>query len=49
MAKFIIEVEEGNTKCEQCQFREFGSCKFTINEIDCSKYDLRTLKITKEE
>lgn len=49
MAKFLIEVEEGKTRCEDCIFSEPEICKFAINEIGCNEYDLKTLKITKQE
>ena len=53
MAKFILEVQEGKTKCSDCPFAChdcYGctSCGDTIfDEIDCSKLDLTTIKIVK--
>lgn len=51
MAKFLIEVKEGSTTCEKCRFNDpDGPCKFgLLTEIDCTEFDLETLKITKEE
>lgn len=54
MGKFIFTVEEGCTAdCEYCPFSCFiygepicGNPE--IEELDCKKYDLRTLKITKQ-
>lgn len=55
MAKFEIEIQEGETSCDKCPFSyklEGGgtSCKipYSIN-IDCGKFDLSTIKtITKQ-
>ena len=52
--KFIIEVEEGNTECSECPFRqndkmceEFGWC--SEKEFNCDKYNLATMKIKEME
>ena len=53
MTKFILEVQEGKTNCSDCPFAChdcYGStsCGDTIfDEIDCSKFDLTTIKIVK--
>ena len=38
--KFIIEVEEGETRCPKCPMSGIG-CQY----IDCHKYDLATMKV----
>lgn len=44
--KFVIEVERGETKCEECPFADH--CGFPLfNSLDCDKYNLVTLKIKK--
>lgn len=53
MAKFIIEVEEGKTpSCSECPYNEGGIttvyCGLVSLDLDCDKYDMRTLKITKQ-
>lgn len=52
MAKFLIEVEEGENICdESCPFY-FDECcglSHTNFDFDCYKYDMSTLKITKLE
>jgi hypothetical protein len=47
--KFIIEVEEGETGCFDCPFHdsEHAGCGGGI--IDCSKYNLATMKIKEYE
>lgn len=47
--KFIIEVKEGETTCFDCPFHdsEHAGCGGGI--IDCSKYNLATMKITEME
>ena len=48
--KFIIEVEEGNTQCNECPFT---SCKYICVYgkdgrviVDCDQHNLATMKIT---
>ena len=47
--KFLIEVEEGETQCnDNCPFREYGKiCNKT--EFNCDKYNFATMKITEME
>lgn len=46
--KLIIEVEEGNTKCENCPFN--GGCSIDIiNRFGCTEYNLATMKIKEYE
>lgn len=49
--RFIIEVEEGCTKCLDCPFDEYTCFKlgYIDAEMDCGKYDLATMKIKLEE
>lgn len=47
--KFILEIEEGNTPCEQCKYRKPEGCRFGLDEIDCDLFDLRTMKITRRD
>ena len=52
-AKFIAEVELGNTQCENCPFRvELGAELFCADDaaekFQCDHYNLATLKITKQ-
>lgn len=48
--KFIIEVEEGRTKCENCPLGEYGYCMVIhIDRYDCYKYNLATMKIKELE
>ena len=51
MAKFVLEVdfEECKTNCDNCPFRtDNGCCKFrTEHNLNCDKYDLTTIKLTK--
>lgn len=57
MAKFIIYVAEGKTNddCKGCPFVSelngefFKCCNPNDNLLDCTKYDLSTLKISKQE
>lgn len=45
--KFIIEVEEGETQCEDCPF---DGCKCKTDLIpDCNKYDLSMMTIKELE
>jgi hypothetical protein len=51
--KFIIEVEEGKTRCDKtCPLKENGECSdidgnmdSLIPFVDCNKYNLATMKI----
>ena len=51
MAKFVLEVEfeEGRTDCDNCPFRtDNGCCDIpTEHNLNCDKYDLTTIKLTK--
>ena len=53
--KFIIEVEEGRTECnDSCPFREYGEgCKNhnwnSNNKFNCDHYNLATMRITEME
>ena len=51
MAKFVLEVEfeEGRTNCDDCPFiTDIGCCKVrTEHKLDCDKYDLTTIKLSK--
>ena len=49
--KFIIEIENGITKCKDCEFCDVANCPvFYSDEIlDCNKYNLATMKIKKLE
>lgn len=56
MVKFIIEVEEEFTYCRECPFCEPNAIDYNCGfrnklqeYINCSDYDLRTLKITKQD
>ena len=51
MAKFIIEVEEGTSNYDTCPFYNDFGCETKLQTvgITCDKYDLSTLKTTKEE
>lgn len=43
--KFIIEVEEGRSECDECPF-DFRRCaREGLDEIDCSVINLATMKI----
>lgn len=50
--KFIIEVEEGRTECnDNCPFREQGEMCIEVGwgskkEFNCDQYNLATMKIT---
>jgi hypothetical protein len=46
--KFLIEVEEGETRCSKCPF---GDCpvSFPNSPINCKEYDLATMKIKELE
>ena len=51
--KFIIEVEEGMTKCNECPFTH---CKYICQYdkdgrviVDCDQHDLATMKIKEYE
>ena len=45
--KFLLEVEEGTTKCKDCPFNEYRCSKlgYIDAEMDCIKYNLATMKI----
>ena len=48
--KFIIEVEEGKTKCDWCPLQTtIGNCCGGIGELDCFAYNFATMKITEME
>ena len=47
--KFIIEVEEGWIKCSECPFREADCTGEIYNVLDCSRYNLSTIKIKELE
>lgn len=48
--KFIIEVEEGDTRCKDCPLN-MGYCYETqlFLDIRCVKFNLATMKITEME
>lgn len=56
MAKFIIEIKEGKTKCNNCPFA-FWDCgewacgcdHYLKDNIDCYNYDFNTMIISKVE
>jgi hypothetical protein len=49
--KFIIEVEEGRTVCdEHCPlYTDYGHCSGGIYDLDCHKHNLATMKIKEME
>ena len=49
--KFLIELEGGRTKCEECPFYIFSlyMCNGMPNGLDCRKINLATMKITEME
>ena len=49
--KFIIEAEEGCTKCTECPFDECRCFElgYVDAEMDCGKYNLATMKIKSME
>ena len=51
--KFIIEVEEGVSKCSTCPLFELeGGCTYLLRLIfkkSCNHYNLATMKITEME
>ena len=49
--KFLIEVEEGMTKCNDCPFDYIKCARENLDELDCTNFNLATMKITemKEE
>lgn len=52
MAKrFLLEVEEGTTKCIDCPFDEYRCFElgYIDAEMDCGKYNLATMKIKELE
>ena len=51
MATFIIEVTEGPSDCDTCPFYNDFNCETKLQTVGirCDKYDLSTLKITKQE
>lgn len=49
--KFIIEVEEGETRCRHCPYHDDKRCRYSevngdINDLSCREYNLATMKIT---
>lgn len=56
MAKFILDIEDGRTSCGNCPFALEGCIELPCGGdediykvLDCSKYDLTTIKLTKVE
>lgn len=49
--KFIIEVEEGITKCAECPFDEYkcSGLGYIDAEMDCAKYNFATAEIKEYE
>ena len=50
--KFLIEIKEGRTGCENCIACPDGTCDMPIRilkMIDCDKYNFATMKITEME
>ena len=50
--KFIIEVEEGQTHCDDCPIEIAGHCsRFKISRLglDCDEFNLATMKIKEYE
>lgn len=47
--KFIIEVEEGRTGCPQCPLQHIECYAEMYDILDCSKYNLATMKIKEYE
>lgn len=46
--RFIIEVEEGETKCENCPFNKCCSIEI-ITMLRCPEYNLATMKMKELE
>lgn len=47
--KFIIEVEEGETFCDECPFHASKCNIDALNAINCNEFNLATMKIKKYE
>ena len=49
--KFIIEVEEGRTKCEECPFYVFfpPMCNGAPIGLECGRINLATMRIKEME
>lgn len=50
--KFIIEVEEGNTKCDDCPYEYKETCNYPYKlyrVMSCENYNLATMKIKEYE
>ena len=50
--KFIIEVEEGHTLCDECPFNGRETCcyPYLLDKVmGCEKYNLATMKIKELE
>lgn len=47
--KFIIEMEEGKTMCHQCPLQYVDCFAEMYDILDCSKYNLTTMKIKELE
>lgn len=43
--KFLLEVEEGRSLCPQCPLKDIDCSVMMYNILDCSKYNLATMKI----
>lgn len=43
--KFVIEVEEGETKCAECPFNGCHCAVKPINKFNCNLYNLATMKV----
>jgi hypothetical protein len=43
--KFLIEVEEGGTLCNECPFRASKCNTDALNAINCNEFNLSTMKI----
>ena len=51
--KFLIEVEEGETRCKHCPYHS-DRCRYSevngdINDWSCREYNLATMKIKEME
>ena len=49
--KFLIEVEEGKTKCDKCPFHIIfpPMCNGALNGLNCNSLNLATMKIKELE
>ena len=47
--KFLIEVEEGNTRCDKCPFDYMKCARESLDELDCNSINLATMKIKELE